>query len=156
MRLRVASIGQRMPHWVKEGWAEYAKRMPRELALELREIPLRKRGNNADVARLLREEGEALLACAAPGGRVVALDAGGRPWSSMQLAARLEAWMGDGRDCVFLIGGPDGLDSACLDAADECWSLGPLTLPHPLVRVIVAEQLYRAWTVTRNHPYHRA
>lgn len=156
MRLIVASVGQRMPSWVCDGWEEYARRMPRELSLELREVPLGRRGRNADIPRLRREEGAALLSSAGSGARVVALDRGGRAWTTERLARRLEAWMGEGRDCAFLIGGPDGLDPACLEAADEAWSLGPLTLPHPLVRVVLAEQLYRAWTILRNHPYHRA
>ncbi len=156
MRLRVSSVGQRMPRWVTEGWTEYAGRMPRELALELHEIRLRKRSRNADIKRLVKEESEALLASVSPGYRIVALDHSGRAWSTAQLAARLEAWMADGRPCGFLVGGPDGLGEACLEAAEERWSLGPLTLPHPLVRVVVAEQLYRAWTITQNHPYHRA
>ena len=145
-----------MPGWVEEGWREYARRMPRELALELREIPLGKRSKNADIARLRKAEGEALVAACGAGCHLVALDGGGAAWSTERLAARLEAWMAGGVDVGFLVGGPDGLDDACLARVDERWSLGPLTFPHPLVRVILAEQLYRAWTITRNHPYHRA
>jgi 23S rRNA (pseudouridine1915-N3)-methyltransferase len=156
MRLKVAGIGQRMPRWVEEGWREYAKRMPRELPLELQELPLAHRGKNPDLARLLRREGEALLAAAPADARIIAMDLSGQAWSTGQLARRLEDWMGDGRDCVFLIGGPDGLDQACLSAAELTWALGPLTLPHPLVRVLLAEQLYRAWTIIAGHPYHRA
>jgi 23S rRNA (pseudouridine1915-N3)-methyltransferase len=156
MRLIVASVGQRMPSWVDDGWIDYARRMPRELTLDLREVPLGRRGRNADLARLRRDEGVALLAATGAGARRVALDRDGRPWSTERLARRLEAWRGEGRDCAFLVGGPDGLAPACLEAADETWSLGPLTLPHPLVRVVLAEQLYRAWTIISNHPYHRA
>jgi len=156
MHLMVACIGQRMPAWVEQGWQEYARRMPRELQLRLREIPLAKRGRNPDLARIRRQESEALLAAVPAGAHRVALDIGGRPWSTEQLAQRMEHWQAGGRDCALLIGGPDGLDADCLDQVDERWSLGPLTLPHPLVRVIVAEQLYRAWTVLRGHPYHRA
>lgn len=156
MRLRVASVGQRMPGWVADAWQEYARRMPRELPLELVEIPLKKRGRNADIARLRRDEGEALIAAVGADHHVVALDGRGKTWSTERLAARLEDWLAGGRHCGFLVGGPDGLDEACLARADETWSLGPLTYPHPLVRVILAEQLYRAWTITRGHPYHRA
>lgn len=145
-----------MPGWVADAWDEYARRMPREVALELKEVPLRKRGKNADIQRLKREEGDALLAAFRPSDRLIALDVRGKPWSTEQLAGRLEGWMAGGTDCGFLIGGPDGLDAQCLERAVERWSLGPLTYPHPLVRVILAEQLYRAWTITRNHPYHRA
>lgn len=156
MRLTVASVGQRMPDWVQSGWTEYARRMPPELDLELREIALARRGRNADIERLRRDEGQALLAAMPNGARVVALDGRGKAWSTEQLAGRLEQWMGEGRHCGFMIGGPDGLHDDCLAAADDRWSLGALTLPHPLVRVLLAEQLYRAWTITRNHPYHRA
>ena len=105
MRLRVVSVGQRMPGWVSDAWEEYARRMPRELSLELREIPLQKRGKNADLARLKRDEGRALLAATAAGDHLVALDGGGKAWSTAQLAANLENWMGQGRDCAFLVGG---------------------------------------------------
>lgn len=145
-----------MPGWVTDAWQDYARRMPRELALELREIPLQKRGKNADIARMKRDEGRALLAATSPGDHVVALDGGGKTWSTEQLATNLEAWMGQGRDCCFLVGGADGHDRDCLAAAQQRWSLGALTLPHPLVRVILAEQLYRAWTIIQRHPYHRA
>ncbi len=145
-----------MPGWVSDAWQEYARRMPRELPLELHEVALAKRGRNPDIDRLRRDEGRALLEAVSPGYRVIALDGRGNTWSTEQLAARLETWMGEGRHCGFLVGGPDGLDPECLAQASERWSLGPLTLPHPLVRVVLAEQLYRAWTITRNHPYHRA
>ena len=155
MRLRVASIGQRMPPWVDAGWNEYARRMPRELSLELHEIAAQRRGHNADLASIKRNEGKSLLAAVPEGYRIVALDGGGQAWSTEQLSLRLQAWMAQGQHCALLIGGPEGLDEACLSAADERWSLGPLTLPHPLVRVVLAEQLYRAWTLLSNHPYHR-
>lgn len=156
MRLRVASIGQRMPSWVQAGWDEYTRRMPRELTVELQEIAPRRRGRNADLAAIKREEGQALLAAVPDGYRVIALDGGGMPWSTAQLCLRLQDWMARGEHCAFLIGGPEGLDAACLEAARDRWSLGPLTLPHSLVRVLLAEQLYRAWTMISNHPYHRA
>ena len=88
--------------------------------------------------------------------RIVALDVRGQSWSTERLAVRLEEWMGDGRDVGFIIGGPDGISTDVMNKAEIRWSLGPLTLPHPLVRVVLVEQLYRAWTITRNHPYHRA
>lgn len=145
-----------MPGWVTDAWQDYARRMPRELNLELREIPLQKRGKNADLARLKRDEGRALLAATAPGDQLVALDGCGKPWSTEQLAGHLETWMGQGGNACFLIGGPDGHDPECLARAQQRWSLGALTLPHPLVRVVLAEQLYRAWTIINGHPYHRA
>ena len=151
MQLLVAAVGQRMPGWVSEAWNEYARRMPPELGLSLREIPLSRRGKNADTRRLTALESKALLDA-----RIVALDVRGQSWSTERLAVRLEEWMGDGRDVGFIIGGPDGISTDVMNKAEIRWSLGPLTLPHPLVRVVLVEQLYRAWTITRNHPYHRA
>jgi 23S rRNA (pseudouridine1915-N3)-methyltransferase len=156
MMLRVAAIGQRMPQGVDTAWREYARRFPGNLNLELRELPMERRGKNPDIARLREREGEALMAAVPAGAMPVALDIGGRQWSTTKLASNLERWMSEGRDACFLIGGPDGLSQAGTDRAESSWSLGPLTLPHPLVRVIVAEQLYRAWTILSNHPYHRA
>jgi len=156
MQLLVAAVGQRMPRWVNEAWSEYSRRMPRELSLSLREIALAKRGKNADTRRLMATESDALQAVMPARARVIALDVRGKTWSTEQLAANLEDWMGDGRDVGFMIGGPDGISPEILARSDARWSLGPLTLPHPLVRVVLAEQLYRAWTITQNHPYHRA
>ncbi|MDY6798450.1 MAG: 23S rRNA (pseudouridine(1915)-N(3))-methyltransferase RlmH [Pseudomonadota bacterium] len=156
MRLRLICVGQKMPGWVSEGYLEYSRRMPPEMPLELVEVPLAHRGKNPDIPRLMQREGEALLAAIGARDRVVALDVQGQAWSTEKLASQLESWQRDRRDVSFLVGGPDGLPSGCLERADQRWSLSPLTLPHPLVRILVSEQLYRAWSVTRNHPYHRA
>ncbi len=156
MQLLVAAVGQRMPNWVTEAWNEYARRMPPGLVLNLREISLAKRSKNADTKRLTAVESRALLEAMPARARVIALDVRGQAWSTEKLAARLEQWMGEGRDVGFMIGGPEGIDNEVIRKADDRWSLGPLTLPHPLVRVVLAEQLYRAWTITQNHPYHRA
>ena len=156
MQLLVAAVGQRMPGWVNEAWTEYARRMPPGLALSLREINLAKRGKNADTRRLTAVESTALYAAMPKGARIIVLDVKGQTWSTGKLASNLEAWMGDGRDVGFMIGGPDGISPEIMQKADNRWSFGPLTLPHPLVRVVLAEQLYRAWTITQNHPYHRA
>lgn len=156
MQLLVAAVGQRMPGWVNEAWTEYTRRLPAGLALSLREITLAKRGKNADTKRLSAVESTALYAAMPKGARVIALDVKGQAWSTEKLASNLEQWMGDGRAVGFMIGGPDGISPEILQKADARWSLGPLTLPHPLVRVVFAEQLYRAWTITQNHPYHRA
>jgi len=156
MQLLVAAVGQRMPVWVNEAWREYARRMPAGMGPALREIPLARRGKNADVRRLVAQESQALEAAVPGRARRVVLDIGGCPWSTRELAGQLETWMAEGRDVGFMIGGPDGLDAGLIAKADQRWSLGPLTLPHPLVRVVLAEQLYRAWTITQNHPYHRA
>jgi 23S rRNA (pseudouridine1915-N3)-methyltransferase len=156
MHLRVAAIGQRMPAWVNSAWQEYARRFPRSTRLDLLELPAEKRGKNADVEKLKALEGERLMASAPAAALRIALDIGGLAWSTEELADQLRGWMAGGRDVWFWIGGPDGLSPQCLAVADLRWSLGPLTLPHPLVRVLLAEQLYRAWALTQNHPYHRA
>lgn len=145
-----------MPGWVEDGFAEYARRMPPECALELREIAPGRRGKGADVARILRDEGERMLKAVPASAEVVALDVKGKAWSTEQLAERLGRWLGGGRDLALLVGGPEGLAPECRARAEGAWSLSPLTLPHPLVRVVVAEQLYRAWSILQNHPYHRA
>lgn len=155
MQLIVAAMGQRMPAWVQTAWTEYARRFPRGFSLEIKEIPLSKRTRKADIGSLCAIEGDSLLAAAPAGYRVVALDERGRQWSTIELADRLENWMREERGVCFLVGGPDGLSARCREKADDVWALGRLTLPHPLVRTILAEQLYRAWTITQNHPYHR-
>jgi len=156
MHFRVAAIGQRMPAWVTDGWMEYARRFPRSSRLELTELPAEKRGRNVDIERVKTTEGERLLSAVPKGALSVALDISGQAWTTKQLARRMGEWMAGGQDVWFLVGGPDGIPGASLSNADVRWSLGPLTLPHPLVRVVLAEQLYRAWTLTRNHPYHRS
>lgn len=155
MRIHLIAVGNRMPGWVEDGYREYAKRLPRECALHLVEIAPGRRGPNADVKRILRDEGERMLAAIPRDCRVIALEVGGRSWSTPQLAAQLSDWLGSGRDVALLVGGPEGLDEACRARADQCWSLSALTLPHPLVRVLLAETLYRAWSVMAGHPYHR-
>jgi len=156
MHLKVFAVGQRPPAWAAEAWSEYQRRLPAALGLELREVPLAHRGKNADLDRARRQEGEQLLSALPDGARIVALDIGGQHWTTDELASRLADWMAGGRDTCFLIGGPDGLSAPCLARAEARWSLGPLTLPHQLVRVILAEQLYRAWSILNHHPYHRA
>ncbi|MBE0484958.1 23S rRNA (pseudouridine(1915)-N(3))-methyltransferase RlmH [Marinobacter sp.] len=156
MKLRLICVGQKMPDWVSAGYNDYARRMPPELPLELTEIPMAHRGKNPDIHRLMQRESDAILATVGQRDRVIALEVGGKAWSTEKLASQLESWQQDGQDVCFLVGGPDGLADACRQRADQQWSLSPLTLPHPLVRIVLAEQLYRAWSITRNHPYHRA
>ncbi len=144
-----------MPDWVQAGYREYAARLPRECALNLIEIPAGKRSANADLTRIVRVEGERLLAAVPSGSRLIALDERGREWNTVELADQLTGWLREGRDLSLLVGGPDGLDALCRDRAEQCWSLSRLTLPHPLVRIVVAEQLYRAWSLLHHHPYHR-
>ncbi|MGL4827033.1 MAG: 23S rRNA (pseudouridine(1915)-N(3))-methyltransferase RlmH [Vibrionaceae bacterium] len=155
MKLQLIAVGTKMPSWVQAGFDEYRRRFPKDLPLELIEVTAGKRGKNADIARILQKEGEAMLAHVAKGNRIVTLDIPGTPWTTEQLAVQLENWKCDGRDVSILIGGPEGLSPACKAAAQQSWSLSPLTLPHPLVRIVMAESLYRAWSITANHPYHR-
>lgn len=155
MQLHLIAVGRRMPAWVQAGYEEYAKRLPAESRLHLSEIPAEKRGKNADFSRLLTREGARMLSAVPKGAHVVALAVEGRPWVTEHLANRLGEWLQGGRDIALLVGGPEGLAPECYERAEERWSLSPLTLPHPLVRIIVAEQLYRAWTLLNGHPYHR-
>lgn len=155
MRVRLLAVGTRMPGWVTQGVEEYRKRLPRDFTLEVEEIAPGPRGKNADVTRAVALEAERLRARLRGDEWVVALEVGGKPWSTEQLAREAEAWRLEGRDVVLLVGGPDGLEPSLSAAADQRWSLSPLTLPHPLVRILLAEQLYRAWTLMVGHPYHR-
>lgn len=154
MKIKLIAIGTKMPAWVTTAYQEYARRLPHECSLELIELAMPQRGKNADIARLMEKESEAILA-QLKNEHVVALDERGKPWTTVQLAGQLENWQQDGRDVALLVGGPDGLAATCLERAGQRWSLSPLTLPHPMVRVLLAETLYRAWTVTQGHPYHR-
>ena len=144
-----------MPAWVETGYAEYAKRMPRDCVVELVELPLAQRGKNTDIARAMEKEGEEMLAAIGKGEQVIALDVKGKPWSTEQLAEHMANWRMSGNNYCLLIGGPDGLAPQCLAQAHVRWSLSALTLPHPLVRIVVIEQLYRACSILQNHPYHK-
>ena len=156
MKARLVAVGERPPAWVSTGFAEYRKRLAHWLPLELVEVPPGLRGKNRDVARAMADEGGRVLAALPRSATVVMLDGGGRAWSSEELAQRLEHWRTQGRDLALLVGGPEGHAPEVRARADEAWSLGPLTLPHMLVRLLVAEQLYRAAALLANHPYHRA
>lgn len=155
MKARLLAVGERAPDWVATGFAEYAKRLSRGLPLDLVEIAPGVRGKGRDDARAVVEEGARVLAALPKNAHVVLLDDKGRMHSSAQLAQRLEYWRGQGRDLAFLIGGPDGHAPQVRASAHEAWSLGPATLPHMLVRLLVAEQIYRAMTILTGHPYHR-
>ncbi len=156
MRIHLVAIGRRASGWERDGYLEYARRMPPEFSIDLREIPPSKRGSRDSAARRIDDEGRRLLAAVPDGARVVALDERGAAWTTAALADRIERWMPEGRDLALLVGGADGLAPGCIAAAEHRWSLSPLTLPHGLVRIVVAEQIYRAWTIFRRHPYHRA
>jgi 23S rRNA (pseudouridine1915-N3)-methyltransferase len=159
MQIRLLAVGNKLPSWVDEGFNEYCKRFSTSCSLELIEIPAEKRGPHTKhmgaLQQLIDREGEKLLAAIKPGHRIITLEVTGQLWSTEKLASHIEKWQGEGRHIDMLIGGPDGLSEACSRKADTKWSLSPLTLPHPLVRIIVAEQLYRAVSILKKHPYHR-
>jgi len=144
-----------MPKWVELGFQEYSKRMPREWKFSCHELSLAKRSKTTNVDSLKEKEAEQMLSCLPQSNHVVALDVLGKSLSTESLAEKLNQWQMLGKDVSILIGGPDGLHQSCLERANESVSLSKLTLPHPLVRIMIAEQLYRAWTITQNHPYHK-
>ncbi len=156
MRLHLLAIGQRMPDWIATGFAEYAGRMPREAALVLQAVASPAQSRAMDAASVRRVEAQALLAAVPARALLVALDEQGAGVDTAALAARFARWQQSGRDVALLIGGANGLDPTLRQQADWIWSLSPLTFPHMLVRVLVAEQLYRAWSLLNHHPYHRA
>ena len=156
MRIHLLCVGRRMPAWVEAGYAEYARRLAGECSLNLVEIEPGHRGKGASPELARREEGERLLKAVPKGALVIALDERGDAWDTARLATELSGWLAGGREPALLVGGADGLTGECLQRAERRWSLSALTFPHPLVRVILAEQLYRAWTLVKGHPYHRA
>ena len=155
MKIHLLAVGDRPPAWVEAGYDEYAKRLTTPLRLVLREIKAGRRTKGADIARVVNAESERLLAAVPKGSYIVALDRMGRELSTEDLAAELRARMARGGDVALLIGGPEGLSDDCLARADARWSLSRLTLAHPLVRIVVAEQIYRAWSIISELPYHR-
>ncbi|MCB1806641.1 MAG: 23S rRNA (pseudouridine(1915)-N(3))-methyltransferase RlmH [Candidatus Competibacteraceae bacterium] len=159
MHISIVAVGTRMPQWIQQGCADYLQRLPREWSVQLTEVAPARLGKQAPRASILRAEGERIRAQLRPNSasalRHVALDVKGKAWSTAELARQLQVWQLDGRDVAILIGGPEGLDESLLGQAEQRWSLSPLTFPHPLVRVILLEQLYRAWSILQNHPYHR-
>jgi len=155
VRLVLASVGQRPPAWAEAAYEDFAKRFPPELRLELKAVKAEPRSAGKTAVQMMAAEAQRLEAAIPKGARRVVLDERGSRLSTLQLAERLRFWLGDGRDVVLLVGGPDGLDAALKASGDETLRLSDLTLPHAFVRVLLAEALYRAWSVTTNHPYHR-
>lgn len=156
MKLIVAAVGARMPGWVDEAWKDYARRMPSDCPLELREIKPEPRTSGKSVAQLMAAEARRIDAALPSGCHRVALDERGKDLTTVQLSARLEHWRTVGQDIAFIIGGPDGLDPDLKRQCQESLRLSSLTLPHPMVRILLGEQLYRAWAIMTGHPYHRA
>jgi 23S rRNA (pseudouridine1915-N3)-methyltransferase len=155
LKLLVIAVGHRMPDWVDTGFSEYARRMPREAQLKLIEVKAEIRGDATSVARALESERRRIDAAMPRGSLKIALDERGRSYTTRELVECLKGWQMAGRDVAFVIGGADGLPEAIRQEAESVWSLSPLTLPHGLVRIVVAEQLYRAHSILKNHPYHR-
>lgn len=156
MHIRLLAVGDRQPGWIDDAFNTYTGRFPREWRFRLDTIATAKRAKNEAVTRAIDTEGERLLAKLGPDEQLVLLDERGKHLNSKALAMRLSDWQADGRDLSFIIGGPDGVSAACRDRADFTWSLSDLTLPHGLARVLLAEQLYRAWSLQTGHPYHRS
>jgi 23S rRNA (pseudouridine1915-N3)-methyltransferase len=156
MKINIIAIGNKMPSWVQASYGEYSKRLPDDCKLNLIEIPLLKQGKNPDLKRSIKYEEDKILTVISPKNTVIALDVKGKQWDTPELARHLKDWQQSGNDIDLVIGGPDGLSKACLARATTRWSLSHLTLPHPLVRIVLAEQLYRAWTILKGHPYHRS
>jgi 23S rRNA (pseudouridine1915-N3)-methyltransferase len=155
MQLMIAAVGHKMPAWIETGFSEYAKRMPPELRIVLKEIKPVERSGSKTAATAMALERERIEAVLPKGARLVALDEHGKDITSVGLSRMLEQWQQDGRDTVFLIGGADGLDPGLKARAEGMIRISSMTLPHGIVRVMLAEQLYRAWSITQNHPYHR-
>ncbi len=154
MKLVLAAVGQRQPAWADTAYDDFAKRFPPEMRLELKAVKAEPRGSKT-AEQLMAAEATRLEAAIPKGARRIVLDERGTRLTTVQLAERMKVWMNDGRDAVLLVGGPDGLDAKLKSTADETMRLSDLTLPHAFVRVLLAEALYRAWTVMVNHPYHR-
>ena len=159
MKIRIISIGQKMPNWVYSAFEDYFKRIQPMLQTQIVELPMAKRGKNdsaADILKYCQIEGDSILAALKPNEMLIALEVNGRELTTEQLASTMQNWMLEGQDIVIAIGGPDGLSNAVRAAAAWHWSLSKLTMPHPLVRILLIEQLYRAMSINHNHPYHRA
>ncbi|QNB08682.1 23S rRNA (pseudouridine(1915)-N(3))-methyltransferase RlmH [Herbaspirillum frisingense] len=156
MQLVIAAVGHKMPAWIETGFQEYAKRMPPECRIILKEIKPVERSGSRTAETVMAQEREKIEAALPKGARVIALDERGRDWTSVQLSQQLVQWQQDGRDVAFVIGGADGLDPGFKAGADTLIRISSMTLPHGMARVLLVEQLYRAWSITQNHPYHRA
>ena len=155
MHIRLIAVGDRQPAWVDDAFGEYSRRFPPQWKFRKVVIATARRHRMENTARAIESEGELILGKLADGEQVVLLDEKGTQLTSKALAARLSLWQSDGRDLAFIIGGPDGVSGACRERADFVWSLSELTLPHGLARVLFAEQMYRAWSLSSGHPYHR-
>lgn len=155
MKITILAVGTRMPHWVDEAFSDYAKRFGRDIQLELKEIKPEKRGGGVNAEKGIAAEHARLVAALPPRASLVVLDEHGKNWTTMQLARQMKAWLAEGQDLCFVIGGADGLSPELKQKAGTLLQLSALTLPHGMVRVLLVEQLYRAHSILNNHPYHR-
>jgi len=155
MVIHFITVGQKMPKWVQDGYAEYAKRLPKSCALNLIELPMAQRGKTGSADKYKAEEAKKILAAIPKGSQLIILDEHGQQVTTKGLADKLEEWLGSGQDIALVVGGPDGLEQSLIQQAKWKWGLSKLTMPHPMVRILVAEQIYRAYSVIQNHPYHR-
>jgi 23S rRNA (pseudouridine1915-N3)-methyltransferase len=156
MQIQLIAVGKKIPSWVEQGYHHYARRLPKECALTLIEISAVKRNKNSNTKKIINEEGQKILAALATKTAIVTLDILGKTWTTIELSHTLKHWLASGQNIALIIGGADGLAESVKLRAQQSWSLSPLTFPHPLVRVLVAEQIYRAWSLLQNHPYHRS
>lgn len=155
MVIHFITVGQKMPKWVQDGYAEYAKRLPKSCAIKLVELPMAQRGKTGSADKYKAEEAKKILAAIPKGAQLIVLDEHGQQVTTKGLAEKLEDWLASGQDVALVVGGPDGLEQSLIQQARWKWGLSKLTMPHPMVRILVAEQIYRAYSVINNHPYHR-
>jgi 23S rRNA (pseudouridine1915-N3)-methyltransferase len=155
VKIHLIAVGKKMPEWINTGYAEFSKRMPSELQINLIEITPSTRNKSTPIEKNIKEEGERIQSAIPANSKLIVLDEKGKNFSSIDLSRKIEGWLPMGQDISLIIGGADGIDPEIKQQADEKWSLSSFTLPHALVRVVVAEQLYRAWSILQGHPYHR-
>ena len=155
MRIQIIAVGERMPAWVQEGYREYIKRITSGITVSLLEISAEKRGKSSNTQKILEKEAQRMRQAVAKDHYMIALDKGGQSWSTQTLADRIRDWQQDGTNISFLIGGPEGMTTELLQQAQAKMSFSAMTFPHPIIRVMLAEQLYRAYSIINNHPYHK-
>lgn len=155
MNIEIVAVGTKEPDWVTSGVKEYQKRLPRDWQINIRELNVSKRHKGEPAEKHISDEGKRMMSMLNTDGRIIAMDSRGSNWSTLELSKKFEAWQYDYKQVQFLVGGPDGLSEECLSTAHESWALSRLTFPHFIVRILLAEQIYRAWSVLNNHPYHK-
>jgi len=155
VKIHLIAVGKKMPEWINNGYTEFSKRMPPELQINLIEITPSTRNKSTPIEKNIKEEGERIQSAIPTNTKLIILDEKGKDFSSIELSKKIEGWLSVGQDIALVVGGADGIDPDIKQQADEKWSLSSFTLPHALVRVVVAEQLYRAWSILQGHPYHR-